>query len=81
MTAVGKKYSDQPGEEQIIFRNPDAGEYARLVHNREFLLGALVLGISGIGFRLEKLIKKNISIRNMIGELATGNWEVLKKKG
>jgi len=81
MTAIGKKYPDQPGEEQIIFRNQDDGEYARLVHNREFLLGALVLGISGIGFRLEKLIKKNISIRNMIGELATGNWEVLKKKG
>jgi len=80
MTSVGKKYPDQPGEEQIIFRNPDAGEYARLVHNREFLLGALVLGISGIGFRLEKLIKKNISIRNMIGELATGNWGVLQQK-
>jgi len=80
MTAIGKKYPDQPGEEQIIFRKPQAGEYVKLVHNREFLLGALVLGIAGVGFRLEKLIKKNISIRNILGELAAGNWEVLRKK-
>lgn len=80
MTAIGKKYPDQPGEELLIFRDQDAGEYVKLVHNREFLQGALVLGISGIGFRLEKLIKKNISIRNIIGELAAGKWEVLKQR-
>ncbi len=80
MTAIGKKYPDQPGEEQIVIRNQEAGEYVKLVHNREFLQGALVLGIGGIGFRLEKLIKKNISIRNIIGELAAGNWEVLKQR-
>jgi nitrite reductase (NADH) large subunit len=80
MTTIGKKYPDQPGEEQIIYRKPEAGEYVKLVHNREYLLGALVLGIAGIGFRLEKLIKKNISIRNIIGELAGGNWQVLREK-
>jgi nitrite reductase (NADH) large subunit len=80
MTTIGKKYPDQPGEEQIIFRKPEAGEYVKLVHNREFLLGGLVLGITGVSLRLEKLIKKNIPIRNIIDELAAGNWEVLRQK-
>jgi len=33
-------------------------QYAKLVHDGEFLLGAIVMGISGVGFRLEKILKK-----------------------
>jgi len=55
-------------------------QYAKLVHDGEFLLGAIVMGISGVGFRLEKILKKRKSIREMIPELEKGNWAVLRKK-
>lgn len=79
VTTIGKKYPDQSGEEQIVYRHPEAGEYVKLIHNREYIQGALVLGVKGISYRLEKMIKKNVTARHIIGDLASGKWEVLRK--
>ncbi len=80
MTAVGKKYRDENGEEEIIHLDTHNGKYVKLVHNRKVLSGAIVLGIPGIGFRLEKLIKQKKIITDLLPEFQKGNWDILKQK-
>lgn len=80
MTAIGQKYAREPNQKEIRHLNRKEGQYAKLVHDGEHLLGAIVMGIGGVGFRLEKIMKKRRSIREMIPELEKGNWEVLRKK-
>ena len=70
----------EPNQKEIRHLNREKVQYAKLVHDGEFLLGAIVMGIRGVGFRLEKILKKRKSIREMIPELEKGNWAVLRKK-
>jgi NAD(P)H-nitrite reductase large subunit len=80
LTAVGQKYSQSAQEEELIHMNPHGESYLKLIHNSQILLGAVVLGIPGIGFRLEKLIKNQTPIRGILNGLREGRWEVLKQK-
>lgn len=80
LTAVGQKYIRPPHEEEIIHLNPHGESYLKLIHNSHTLLGAVVLGIPGIGFRLERLIKNRTPIGGILNGLREGRWEVLKQK-
>lgn len=80
LTALGQKHVSSKNESEIIHLDKDAGQYAKLIHDGEYLLGAIVLGIAGIGFRLERLIKKRKLIKELISHLEKGNWEILKQK-
>jgi len=66
-------------EKEIVHISPDNEQYIKLIHNGEFLLGAITLGIRGISFRLEKIIKKQQSIKDLLPDLEKPNWENLKK--
>ncbi len=80
MTAVGQKSKVDPQDEEIIHLDEKNFQYVKLIHNSHVLLGALVLGVSGIGFRLEKLIKKQTPIEHMLMDLEKSNWDVFRKK-
>ncbi|MBN2365094.1 MAG: NAD(P)/FAD-dependent oxidoreductase [Calditrichaeota bacterium] len=78
LTTIGKKYADKTDEHEMVITDSDQGTYVKLVHNRRILLGAIALGVRGIGFRLEKTIKRQQPIDKILPELVRGNWEVLK---
>jgi NAD(P)H-nitrite reductase large subunit len=80
MTAVGQKTKIDPSDEELIHLDETNFQYVKLIHNSKILKGALVLGVTGIGFRLEKLIKKQSPIEHMLLDLQKFNWEILKKK-
>ncbi len=80
LTSLGQKYREKPGEREIVHIAEAAGKYVKLVHDGEYLLGAIVLGTTGVGFRLERIIKNGKSIREMLSEFENGNWDILKKK-
>ena len=80
MTAIGQKTKVDAQDEEIIQLDKKNVQYVKLIHNSEVLKGALVLGVPGIGFRLEKLIKRETPIAHMIADLKKFNWEILKKK-
>lgn len=80
LTSIGKKFADMAGEKEIVHNAKENEQYVKLVHDGKYLKGAVVLGVSGIGFRLEKLIKNNKSIEEMISHFKRGEWEILKTK-
>jgi NAD(P)H-nitrite reductase large subunit/rubredoxin len=80
LTAVGQKSVVQSEDKEIIHQDAKHYQYVKLIHNSHILKGAIVLGIGGIGFRLEKLIKSKSSIEHMLYELEKSNWDILKKK-
>ncbi len=80
LTTVGKRYSGSPEQEEIVLSDPENGTYVKLVHNKQYLLGAITLGVRGIGFRLEKIIRQCQNISHILPELEKGNWGVLRKK-
>ena len=80
LTSVGQKYKNISTDKEIIHFNEQDGKYVKLIHNGKILSGAVVLDVSGIGFRLEKLIKNKSSIFEKISYLEKGDWSVLKKK-
>lgn len=79
MTAVGQKSKMHPNDQVIEYLNHEYAQYVTLIHNSHILKGAIVLGVPGIGFRLEKLIKKQVPIAPIISELERANWDILKK--
>jgi NAD(P)H-nitrite reductase large subunit/rubredoxin len=80
MTSVGQKKPILPEDREIIHRYEKPLSYARLIHDNTILKGSITLGIPGIGFRLERLIKNKVSLTPYLSELKQGNWDVLKKK-
>jgi nitrite reductase (NADH) large subunit len=80
LTSLGKKYSQSPIEKEIIHISYEKKQYIKIIHNSEFLLGAIILGIRGIGYRLEKIIKKKQPVKDLLPDLENSNWENLKKK-
>ncbi len=80
LTSIGKKYSDAPDEHEIVFHSFKDGQYVKLIHNGAQLKGAIVLGVQGVGFRLEKLMRKQTNISQLLPDLSAGNWSVLRKK-
>jgi len=79
MTAVGQKSKVQANDQVIEHLDHKQSQYIALIHNSQILKGAVVLGVAGIGFRLEKLIKKQASIAPILSELEKANWDILKK--
>ena len=79
MTALGQKYKRQDKDQEILHLNPEKSQYVKLLHNNQILKGAIVLGVPGIGFRLEKLIKKQAPIMPVLSDLHQANWDVIKK--
>ncbi len=80
LTTVGKRYAQSAHEEEILHTNPPQEYCLKLIHNSRTLLGAVVLGIPGIGFRLEKLIRQQTPISDILPDLKKGHWDVLKQK-
>jgi len=80
MTAVGQKSRIDPKDKEIVHLDDMNFQYVKLIHNSQILKGAVVLGIRGIGFRLERLIKKQTPIDHLLKDLEKFNWEILKKK-
>jgi NAD(P)H-nitrite reductase large subunit/rubredoxin len=80
MTSVGQKYAIQPEDQEIIHRNENKATYAKLIHNNEILKGSITLGIPGIGFRLERLIKNKKPVSELLPDFQKENWDALKKK-
>jgi nitrite reductase (NADH) large subunit len=80
LTTLGQKQKTTNKDQEIIHLNKKSQQYIKLIHNENFLIGAITIDISGTGFRLEKLIKKGVSIRNILPDLKAGNWDVLKQK-
>jgi nitrite reductase (NADH) large subunit len=80
MTSIGQKHAEQPEDQEIIHRHEDKSTYAKLIHNNEILKGSITLGIPGIGFRLERLIKNKNPISELLADFQKENWDVLKKK-
>ncbi|GAB4339010.1 MAG: FAD-dependent oxidoreductase [Calditrichia bacterium] len=80
VSAVGQTEVLLAGEEEIVHQTTDPASYVKLVHNRKQLLGAIVVNVPGISFRLEKLIKTAADIEEILPELVKGNWSALKKK-
>ncbi len=80
MTALGKKYKDNAAESEIVHLDKQSGQYVKLIHDGENLLGAIVVDVKGLGFRLEKMLRRRQSIKEMLPDLEKGNWDVLRKE-
>jgi NAD(P)H-nitrite reductase large subunit len=80
LTSLGQTYAQKENIEEIIHMNTKKGQYVKLIHDKNNLLGCIVLGITGISFRLEKLIRKKLPIKELLPYLEQGDWDILKRK-
>ena len=80
MTSIGQKHIKHTEDQEIIHSHQEKTTYAKLIHNKEILKGSITLGIPGIGFRLERLIKNKKPISELLPDFQNENWDVLKKK-
>lgn len=80
LTTIGQKYKINSTDKEIKYVSKQKGQYLKLIYNREIILGIILLGVAGVGFRLEKLIKNKIPITEIIPHLKKGNWDMVKKK-
>ncbi len=78
LTTLGQKEAENAGQQTTTYLNRETGQYLKLVHDGVYLLGVISLGIPGIGFRLEKLMKKRVPIRGLLPEVEAGNWQAIK---
>ncbi len=79
LTSLGEKDATKPGQHTTVYLNQQEGQYLKLIHDGVYLQGAITLGIPGVGFRLEKLLKKRVPIRGLIPEIKAGNWKAIKQ--
>ncbi len=78
LTTLGQKEAENAGQQTTTYLNRETGQYLKMVHDGVYLLGVISLGIPGIGFRLEKLMKKRVPIRGLLPEAEAGNWQAIK---
>jgi NAD(P)H-nitrite reductase large subunit/rubredoxin len=80
MTSIGQKQLIQTEDREIIHLHENLSTYVKLIHDNDVLKGSITLGILGIGFRLERLIKNKKPISQLLPDFQDENWEILKKK-
>ncbi len=80
LTTIGQKYKKKSTDKEIKYINKQKRQYLKLIYNRNIILGIIILGIAGIGFGLEKLIKNKTPIKEIMPHLEKGNWDIVKKK-
>ncbi|MFZ0389611.1 MAG: FAD-dependent oxidoreductase [Calditrichia bacterium] len=80
LTALGRKFASDPAEQVITHRNYEAGTYVKLIHDGRHLLGAISLGVSGLGFRLQRLIRRKQDISAFLPAFEKSDWSVIMKK-
>ena len=80
LTTFGQKDIIHRNEHEVIYHNPAEDQFAKIIHDGEYILGAIILGIPGIGFRLERLLKKKKPIIDYLSYFEKGDWNILKQK-
>ncbi len=80
LTTFGQKEIYHKNNFEIIHHNQDEDQFVKIIHDGEFILGVVILGIPGIGFRLEKLLKQKKSIKDYLPYFENGDWNILKQK-
>ncbi|GAB4381005.1 MAG: FAD-dependent oxidoreductase [Calditrichia bacterium] len=79
VTTLGNKVVENRNEKEIVHLSREDNYYVKLIHDGQTLLGAIVVGVKALGFRLEKLIKKRQNITDILPGLEKADWDVLKK--
>jgi len=80
LTTFGQRDIAHKNNYAITHHNPDADQYVNIIHDGEYILGAVILGVPGIGFRLEKLLKQKKPIKDYLPYFKNGDWDILKHK-
>jgi nitrite reductase (NADH) large subunit len=80
LTTFGQINKSRKNDHEIVYDNQEEDKYIKIIHNGSYILGAVVLGMPGIGFRLERLLRQKKPIREYLPYFEKGEWNILRSK-
>ena len=80
LTTFGQRKKFHKNDHEIVYYNQEEEKYIKIIHNGSYILGAVVLGLPGLGFRLERLLRQKKPIREYLPYFERGEWNILRSK-
>jgi nitrite reductase (NADH) large subunit len=76
LTSMGR-FETEPGDEEIVLEDEQAGNYRKLVIADGKIAGAILLGTGTDASPVVTAVKRGYDVRGLLGDLRAGRWDAL----